>query len=399
MTEEIQLARMGFLTRRVRYAMRAFAKNPQYTHDTLPRIQWDEQFAPPEEYPQVRQDTMRSEGKDNGKGKGWAVDREDNGKGKGQMVDREDNGKGKGQMVDREDNGKGKGRAVDGEEDRDSWTGGRFVRPGGTPAKRVRMGMQSEESRGQTAPKKRRIIKSRATIEDSDESNEQMASAPMTRRPRGDEAGSLLPASALMANSDEPTAMATRATPRAKAGGKPRKDDTDSSALIPAGTKAKQPRKAQRGSKIPQSAPPPPDCTRCIVNQRRCVNNGWRKACQGCRNSRQMCSLAKAAPPTTPTIPTTAPTVPPTAPTIPPTAPTVPPTAPIAPTVPPTQPEASTSTAPVVLIPRRLAANPRESTARGDKKIQKSAPMRVSPAMAGEVRGAYLFSVHFYLLT
>src|SRR5277367_3194869 len=51
MNEPIRLARTGLLTRRVRVVMRAFNANPGYTKGIPPRIEWDDNFIPPDLYP------------------------------------------------------------------------------------------------------------------------------------------------------------------------------------------------------------------------------------------------------------------------------------------------------------------------------------------------------------
>ena len=261
--------------------MRAFKANPGYGKGIPPRIEWDDNFIPPDLYP-----TLPSVPEAPGYVEGGM---------------NEDAGKAPGEGRGTADKGKGKAKAGG------ETIGAKAPEPPRDSTTRVTSTAQVVPAKPK-ANKKRKVV-SAETVENSDEEGNPAAQA------GGEIIGGTAP--------EPPRDSTTRVTSTAQvvpAKPKPKKkrkvvsaetvEDSDEEGnpapvttlppiQLPPRPVVKQSRQRRKPATIPTAnVGPPPPCTRCVMYNKRCVHNGWRAACRTCVEARQKCSLSKTLPPT-----------------------------------------------------------------------------------------------------
>jgi hypothetical protein len=249
--DSIRRARTRLLTRRVRAVLQAFNQHRSYTTRAPPGIQWDEDFIPPDLYPESVPQALGEveEGKGAGIGETGDVDKR---KGKERAVDK---GKGKeraaGERGSLPDKGKAKARELATTSITTSSTIKMEPSPPSAAATKIR------------ASKKRKNI-SPEMVEDSDDlgKKKRKVSSPEND---SDYEGHPAPGRRLPAIKSRPP---TKSRSRNRA------------VTIPIGDLI-----------------PPPPCSRCLIRQQTCVPVGWKAACQACSKARQGCEHSKAKPP------------------------------------------------------------------------------------------------------
>jgi len=261
--------------------MRAFNANPGYAKGIPPRIEWDDNFIPPDLYP-----TLPSVPEAPGYVEGGM---------------NEEAGKAPGE--DRRTADKGKGKAKAGGET----IGGKAPEPPRDSTTRVTSTAQVVPTKPK-AKKKRKVV-SAETVENSDEEGNPAAQA------GGEIIGGTAPEPPRDSTTQRVTSTAQVVPAKPKAN-KKRKvvsaetvensdEEWNPAALTTPPAPARRPPtvKQARSKRRPATIPtadvgPPPPCTRCVMYSKKCVHNGWRAACRTCVEARQKCSLTKAVPPT-----------------------------------------------------------------------------------------------------
>lgn len=288
-TEAIHIARAELLTRRVRACVRAFSRNRRWTTDSVPNIIWDANFAPPDLY-QDLEAQLAALPEEEEQGSDKSQEQLEQKKMEAAKVAEAERRQ---REIERQKQAEQKAKVAE-EETRQREM--RRQREAEQAEMEKRRESEAEERARQEAEQEMEREKEKhqqpeANAIESPGVNEDMKP---TAKAKGKGK-----AKQIEGDEDTPGAGEGSKKRRRVIKSKETVDDSDLEGEVsgqpPVTVKIPPPKRTRR--EIFTATLPPLPCERCVETKRECKPRGWHTACEACSKSRQTCTHAKLFPP------------------------------------------------------------------------------------------------------